>query len=133
MTRTQIVTALLCAGSIVGLGFASIGQTPRQESKPTVYTYAKDIAPLTKSYCRPCHDSENENPSGLSMDDYERLMKGGNHGSTVVPGKPKESNLYLKLLPTPPFGKQMARGKKKLSAEDVKIIYEWIEQGAKKE
>lgn len=133
MTRTQIVISMLCVGAIMGLGFASLQQSPRQQSKPTAYTYTKDIAPLVKSYCRPCHDSENENPSGLSMDDYERFMKGGNHGLTVIPGKPKESNLYLKLLPTPPFGKQMARGRKKLTADDVKIIYEWIEQGAKRE
>jgi len=133
MTRPQKFVSVLCVGATVGLGFTSLQQPPRQQSKPTAYTYVKDIAPLIKSYCRPCHDSENENPSGLSMDDFEKLMKGGNHGSIVIPGKPMESNLYLKLLPTPPFGKQMARGRKKLSDDDIKVIYEWIEQGAKKE
>ena len=51
----------------------------------------------------------------------------------VLPGKPKESMLYIKLLPNPPFGKQMARNKKKLSDEEIQTIHDWIEQGAKKE
>lgn len=96
-------------------------------------SFEKEVFPILKSNCLPCHLAENENPSGLALDNYETLMKGGNHGNTVVPGKPKESNFYLKLLPNPPFGKQMARNKKKLTEEEVKVIYDWIEQGAKKE
>ena len=95
-------------------------------------TYTKDIAPIIKSYCIPCHLEENENPSGLALDDYERTLKGGNHGNTVVPRKPQESNLYLKILPNPPFGKQMSRNKRKLTEEETKTIYDWIAQGAKK-
>ncbi len=95
-------------------------------------TYTKDVAPIIKSYCIPCHLEENENPSGLALDDYEKTMKGGNHESTVVPRKPLESYLYLKILPNPPFGKQMARNKKKLTEEETKTIYDWIAQGAKK-
>ena len=95
-------------------------------------TYTKDVAPLIKKYCLPCHLEENENPSQLSMDNYELLMNGGEHGNTVLPGKPKESNLYLKLLPDPPFGKQMARNRKRLTKEELGVIFAWIEQGAKK-
>lgn len=104
-----------------------------QQGGKKKYGFDKDAFPIIRSYCLPCHLAENENPSGLALDNYETLMKGGNHGNTVVPGKPKESNFYLKLLPNPPFGKQMARNKKKLTEEEVKVIYDWIEQGAKKE
>ncbi|MCU0452466.1 MAG: hypothetical protein MUE68_02320 [Bacteroidetes bacterium] len=94
--------------------------------------YAKDVAPIIKKYCLPCHLAENENPSQLSMDSYEVLMKGGEHGDIVIPGKPEKSNLYIKLLPDPPFGKQMARNRKRLSEAELKLIYDWIQQGAKK-
>jgi hypothetical protein len=97
---------------------------------PKTLTYEKDVFPIIKSYCLPCHLAENENPSGLALDNYKTLMKGGKHGPSVIPGKPKESYLYLKLLPNPPFGRQMARGRKKLTDEEVKVIYDWIEQGA---
>ncbi len=97
-----------------------------------VYTYEKDVAPIVKTYCMSCHGSDNENPSELYMDDYETLMKGGKHGVPVVAGKPDESSLYFKLLPEPPFGRQMPRGRKKITPEAVKMIHDWIEQGAKK-
>lgn len=96
-------------------------------------TYQKDIEPIVEKYCLPCHLTENENPSGLVMDNYELLMKGGEHGKSVISGKPKDSYLYLKLLPDPPFGKQMPRGRRKPSDEDLIMIHDWIEQGAKKE
>ncbi len=105
-------------------------EMPAQSKKEL--SYSKDIAPIVKSYCLPCHLEENENPSGLSLDNFDLVMKGGNHGNTVVPGKPKESNLYLKILPNPPFGKQMARNKRKLTEEETQTIHDWIAQGAKK-
>lgn len=106
-------------------------EKPSKVRKPKAYTYGKDVAPVIKSYCLSCHGSDNENPSDLYMDDYETLMKGGKHGVPVVPGKPDQSNLYLKLMPDPPFGKQMPRGHKKITPEAVKMIHDWIEQGAK--
>ncbi|MBI4419161.1 MAG: hypothetical protein HY563_10315 [Ignavibacteriales bacterium] len=96
-------------------------------------TYVTDVRPIIQKNCLPCHLEENENPSGFSMDNYELLMKGGKHGSPVVPGKPEVSNMYLKLLPDPPFGRQMPRTRRKLSNEEVQLIYAWIEQGARKE
>ncbi|MEX2115727.1 MAG: c-type cytochrome domain-containing protein [Bacteroidota bacterium] len=115
------------------LVFAAAFFAPEAHAQKKNLTFIKDVGPVIKKYCLPCHLEENENPSGLAMDNYELLMKGGNHGNTVIPGKPKTSNLYLKLLPDPPFGKQMARNRRKLLDEEVRIIYEWIEQGAKKD
>jgi hypothetical protein len=120
-----LVITIGAAALVMGIGMAA-----QAKKGPS---FAKEVHPLIKSNCLPCHLEENENPSGLAMDDYERLMKGGNHEKTVVAGKPKESNLYLKLLPNPPFGKQMARNRKKLSDEEVKIVYDWIEAGARKD
>jgi hypothetical protein len=95
-------------------------------------TYTRDVAPLIKKYCLPCHLAENDNPSQLSMDTYELLMKGGEHGDIVIAGKPERSNLYIKLLPDPPFGKQMARNRRRLTEEELKVIFDWIKQGAAK-
>lgn len=121
-----ILSCMIFTTILVATSGTSVGQQKQ-------VSFKNDVFPIIKANCLPCHLQENENPSRLSMDNYELLMKGGEHGNTVVPGKPKESNLYLKLLPNPPFGKQMARNRKKLSEEEIKIIYDWIEQGAKKE
>jgi len=120
---------------LFGIAFLLLPLTvcAQADAKKRKVSFEKDVFPIIRSYCLPCHLAENENPSKLALDNYETLMKGGEHGNTVVPGKPKESYLYLKLLPNPPFGKQMARNKKKLTEEEIQLIYDWIEQGAKKE
>ncbi len=103
-----------------------------QGKKPL--TYVKDVAPVIKKYCLPCHSADNDNSSELVLDSLSTLRAGGKHGDPVVPGKPDESNLYLKLLDNPDFGRQMPRGKgPKPTEEDIKLIYDWILQGAKKE
>ena len=110
--------------------FVTAQEKSSKEDSVKTYSYAKNIAPIVKTYCLSCHGSDNENPSDLYMDDYATMMKGGKHGVPVIPGKPDESNLYLKLSAHPPFGKQMPRGHKKITPEAVKMIHDWIEQGA---
>lgn len=127
--------------AVVGAGVllvSSIGIPLRQEKekmpeKSKTYTYAKDISPIVKTYCLSCHGSDSDSPSELYMDDYDTLMKGGKHGVPVVAGKPDQSNMYIKLLPDPPFGRQMPRGRKKITPEAVQLIHDWIQQGATKE
>jgi len=94
-------------------------------------TYDQDVRPIISKYCLPCHLSDSENPSGLEMDTYASMRKGGENGDPVVPGQPEESLMYLKLQDPPPFGKQMPRNRKKLQDEELQTIRRWIEQGAK--
>ncbi len=122
------VVIVLWALLLAVLGAASLGQ-----SKSEKRTYAKDVAPIIATYCLPCHLAENENPSGLALDSYEFMLKGGKEGVPVVAGKPEESFLYTKLTDDPPFGKQMPRGKKKMTQEEIDVIKEWIAEGAVKE
>lgn len=98
-------------------------------------TYSNDVEPVIKKYCLPCHSADNEdNSSELILDSFETLKEGGKHGEIFVAGKPKESNMYLKLTAEPPFGRRMPRGRgPKPTEEEIKLIHDWIEQGAKKE
>jgi hypothetical protein len=68
------------------------------------------------------------------------MMQGGKNGTLVVAGKAKESLLTKKLGEAPPFGERMPLNKKQvisegkakyLSESELKIITEWIDQGAK--
>jgi len=112
-----------------GLCFLLMIAVPDQEKNNP--SYEKDVSPIIGKYCLPCHLSDNENPSGLALDDFGMLIEGGEHGDIVEAGKPEESLLYQKLQDDPPFGKRMPRNKKKLSAEEIRTIYVWIQKGAK--
>ncbi len=128
MLQSKMILPALFIVAIV-LCFNTPQAKGKKREKSKHYTYVKDVAPIVKKYCLSCHGSDNENPSDLYMDDYDTLMKGGKHGVPVVAGKPDQSNLYVKLLPNPPFGKQMPKGHKKITPEAVQIIHDWIQQG----
>lgn len=122
------VTAVLVA--------ASFAQT---EKKGEV-TFKGDVFPIVKEKCLPCHAEDNFNPSELSLDSYEQMMAGGKHGVPVKAGKSKESLLIEKLQEKPKFGDRMPLNSKKkiadgkavwLTADEVKTIATWINQGAK--
>ena len=103
-------------------------------------SFKKEVMPVVKRACLPCHAEDNFNPSELSLDSRELLMRGGEHGSPVVPGDPEKSILYQKIGANPPFGDRMPLDPKKkrgtpslksLPEDEIKVIREWIGQGAK--
>jgi hypothetical protein len=104
-------------------------------------SFQKEIAPLIRSRCLPCHAEDNFNPSELSLDTYEMLMAGGKGGPAVVPGKARESLLVKKLRESPPSGERMPLNTKRdkeagkarwLSDAEVNLFATWVDEGAKR-
>ena len=111
------------------------------QKKPAAVSFQKEIAPLIRSRCLPCHAEDNFNPSELSLDTYEMLMDGGKNGAAVIPGKSEESILVKKLREVPPFGERMPLNSKRdkdagrarwLTDEEISLIAAWVDQGAKR-
>ena len=122
--------------TLVALGL--VAASPHEKPSRSV-SFKGDVFPVIKEHCLPCHSEDNFNPSELSLDSYDLLMQGGKNGATVVAGKANESILVKKLGEAPPFGDRMplnkkqviAEGKAKyLSASELKIIADWINEGA---
>ena len=107
------------------------GKKGKTKSSTTV-SFKKDIFPIIKKNCLPCHTEDQMNPSELYLETCADLMKGGKHGIPIIPGKADSSMLIKKLLPPPPFGDPMPlKRKTPLSADTVEVIKKWINQGAK--
>ncbi|MBI1804695.1 MAG: hypothetical protein HY033_02530 [Ignavibacteriae bacterium] len=100
---------------------------------PAQVSYKKDIQPIVKKYCLPCHTEDEMNPSELYLDTYDNMMAGGKHGKPIVPGKADSSLLVMKLsMAKPPLGDPMPLKRKTPFPQDtVQIIKTWINQGAK--
>ena len=84
--------------------------------------WAGKVQPLFDVYCMKCHGLI-EQKSGLSLDAPDAVMKGGDEGAVIVPGKPEESRLYKNLAPRadphmPP--------KKQLTDAQREAVREWI-------
>ena len=89
-------------------------------------SHTKHVRPLPLAKCVSCHGAEKQK-GGLRLDSRAALLKGGDSGPALVPGKPAESLLikavgYTGQLKMPPKGK--------LSDTEIALLSRWIESGA---
>ena len=89
-------------------------------------SYYKDIRPIFVSNCNSCHKPE-KLKGDLDMTTVAMLLKGGKHGSDLVPGQPSKSKLIELISGDSP---DMPDEGDPLSAKQVSLISRWIEQGA---
>ena len=87
--------------------------------------WSAHIQPLFADNCFKCHGNI-ETKSGLSLMSPAEVLKGGENGAAVVPGKPEKSLLYKYVQAEadphmPPKGKQLA-------PEEIALIKRWIEK-----
>ncbi len=99
-------------------------------AKTAAPMYAKDVHRFFKNYCLACHSDE-EAESGLSLQSFQTLQKGGDSGEKlIVPGKPQESRLIL-LLTGKAEPKMPPEDEKQPEPEEIALLARWIKLGAK--
>src|ERR1700759_3060289 len=90
-------------------------------------TLEHDVRPILKEHCFHCHGEGDKLKGGVDLR-LRRFMEkptdGGDH--VMVPGKPEESEM-LRLVKD---GDMPEKGKK-LTAQEIAILEQWIAQGAK--
>ena len=111
MLRPTHVTLALCL-SLPGLSRAA----------DAAALWTGKVQPLFDVQCAKCHGPI-EQKGGLELDTPAAVLKGGDEGPAVIPGKPEESRLYQQLAAgadphMPP--------KKQLSDAERAIVHEWI-------
>jgi hypothetical protein len=117
-TRSRVVVTLLCAGCAGSL----LAATPDLSKLPppsvrTGVNYAKDIKPLLDASCIRCHGADKPKAK-LRLDSLDGVLKGGEDGKVIMPGKSKESRLVIAvsqlddklIMPPKPKGGPGGRG-----------------------
>ncbi|HAX69689.1 MAG TPA: hypothetical protein DCY14_08790 [Anaerolineae bacterium] len=94
------------------------------ENTPAGVSFANDVMPIFENSCVECHGVRSTK-EGLDMLTYENLMAGSRNGSVLVPGNASESLLVQLVVQ----GEMPNRGPL-LSAEQIQIISDWVNQGA---
>ena len=105
-------------------------------------SYSADIQPILDNYCIECHANtgEGEAASGFAVDDYQAVMQGTQFGPVVIAGSSMSSSLYLvvamktdpQIHMPPHHDESLAEGRGfALSEQNIKLIGDWIDQGAK--
>jgi len=109
-------------------GVARVDRAPRESDQALVLTtrirFETDVLPIFKSSCIQCHGPDTK-MKGLNLSNLAGVMKGGESGAVIVPGKPDESVLYRLVQE----GK-MPKAGKPLSQDQLTTIKEWIVAGA---
>ncbi|WP_299464021.1 PSD1 and planctomycete cytochrome C domain-containing protein [uncultured Gimesia sp.] len=101
----------------------------KQVEKKSDIDFEKQIRPLLKQHCYDCHSQAAEE-SGLRLDHGANILKGGDRGPAVIPGKSAESPLFLSLSGQ---GKipRMPHDLPPLKPAEISLIQQWIDQGGK--
>jgi mono/diheme cytochrome c family protein len=109
-----------------------IEPAPRVPSPPQVgkgpVSFAGHIAPVLAANCTGCHGARNPR-ARLSMVDFTRLMRGGENGPAITPGKGAASLIIRKLKGTE--GARMPLERPALPSQTIAAVERWIDEGAK--
>jgi len=89
--------------------------------------FQQRVLPVISSNCLACHGAAKM--GGLQLDSREGLLKGGNSGPAIVPGKPDESLLIRAVSHTHERLKMPPRAGK-LSEEQISDLKTWVKAGA---
>jgi len=102
-------------------------KTNAPTGKETV-SFARDIAPILIANCNGCHYAATRVSGGLQFNLFSQILKGGDNGSIVSPGKPDESLIVRKLQGLE--GARMPMGRPALSDSQIQLVATWIKEGA---
>lgn len=92
--------------------------------------YADIIDPIVENHCTSCHN-KSKKKGDLMMHTYADLMKGGENGAALIPGKAQESDMIKRiLLPEHHDDHMPPEGKSQLDAHEVALLSWWIDDGA---
>jgi len=95
--------------------------------------FSRDILPVLSDTCFACHGpDEAGRKGGLRLDLQESALGRGKSGATaVVPGDLSKSEVIARILSTDPDDAMPPlKALRKLSAEQKKLIQDWVAQGA---
>jgi len=123
MTRSSLAPVLFVPAMLIAQ------PAKEQPASPMKVSYYKDVRPIFQQHCQGCHQPAKPQ-GGYVMTAHADLLKAGDSEERgVVPSKPKES-LLVKLLGDVQGRARMPKGKDPLAEVQIKLIADWVAQGA---
>jgi mono/diheme cytochrome c family protein len=132
LLRVLPVLGLLWAASHASMGqeaktVPDVSRDHAEQMARGLAIFKKHVRPVLIQKCLRCHGGK-EMEGALNLAERETLLKGGEKGPAVLPGKSRQSLLYKVIAhEQEPHMPHKAR---KLPAETIAHIAEWIDLGA---
>lgn len=106
---------------------APAGQGGANPAVAAGISFSRDVAPIISENCLECHGADN--PRGrLNLTSFATWKLGGQNGPLLRQGAANASLIVGRISTGP---NQMPRGQPALSADEIKTITDWINQGAR--
>ncbi|MBI3879454.1 MAG: PSD1 domain-containing protein [Verrucomicrobia bacterium] len=122
----RILVPIVVAGSFVFIASAAEPQLTKAQAD----FFESKIRPILVNECYKCHSATAEKvKGGLLMDTRDALLKGGDTGPALVPGKPDQS-LLIKAVTYKDPDLQMPPKNKKLTDQQIADLTAWVKMGA---
>ena len=102
-------------------------ENPQSRPLVTGVAFAGQVRPILAARCYLCH-GPNVQQNGLRLDSLAAALKGSDTSRVIIPGNSEKSPLVRRLLALD--RPQMPYGGPPLSAQEIKIIRDWIDRGA---
>ena len=115
---------LILALSVIAAETASGDTAPTAEQ---VRFFETAVRPVLVEHCQKCHGADKQ-WNGLRLDSREALLRGGDSGPAIVPGKPDESRLIRAVRQTDDELQMPPEGK--LTERQIADLVRWVEMGA---
>ena len=127
MLRSHLFPLLVYTLFAIGFVGHVFGQELEFNDQQIEY-FETSVRPLLVKHCYECHGPESKDlQGGLSLGSRKDIIKGGDSGPAIVPGKPEESLLidsitYEDIYEMPPSGK--------MPDKDIETLKKWVKMGA---
>jgi mono/diheme cytochrome c family protein len=103
--------------------------TARAPTGNETISFSRDVAGVLVEACAGCH-FESRNPrGGLNFTTFDGLLRGGDSGNIIEPGRGADSVLVQRLRGTGD-GARMPQGRDPLADDVIAAIEKWIAEGA---
>jgi mono/diheme cytochrome c family protein len=118
---------------LIGSVFLALSATAAEMASPPTAAqlefFEKEVRPVLADNCFKCHGKDKQK-SGLRLDSRELVLKGGEVGPVVVPGKPESSRLILSINHAKAKDVEpMPNADEKIPPKAIAALTEWVRQG----
>ncbi len=120
MTRLAVLISCLALNAVKA-------EEPTQITPMQREFFEKSVRPVLATHCYKCHSAKKQEGM-LRLDSRSSMLKGGQTGPAITPGKPEDSELVL-AINYDPSGYQMPPTGK-LTPDQIAALTKWIKMGA---
>jgi hypothetical protein len=123
MPLSRVSRAILACGlCLLLLRALPAGEPPASGKR---LNFEDDVVPIFRARCFSCHGAKLRK-AGLDLRRRFTILKGGESGSALTPGKPDDSLLVTMVAE----GLMPPDGKKPLDKEQIRVLKQWVAGGA---